>query len=305
MSTTYTNSRQSFSIGIASALTASALTYWLALHTNRSEELRLLQAKNEELQAQLETLQSQLDGSEQNNITFRSESSRIDVPVSYKNNQSSPVNVFNEVRGSGSIQILKDLESDPAIDSRSSSTKLQDLLSGNPDKEKIAVASRFIFYKAKYPQDLPDDVLQSLFVNQSDPDLRRVIAQVMSQRGNNTYLITQITGLRTQLSSNQAVDRQQALSELAKTHHVNAAEAIAPMLQDSDTNVKLAALFALRDTGNQKHVALANILTNDPDPSVSALASDVAASLRNLSVSAHTAFSRADIESELPPLTNP
>jgi HEAT repeat protein len=82
-------------------------------------------------------------------------------------------------------------------------------------------------------------------------------------------------------------------------------DAIAPFLQDRDTNVRLEALFALRDTGNQRHINLVESLINDPDPSVSSLANDVASNLRNLSSSARTSYSRADIEAELPPMANP
>lgn len=305
MQTTNANNRRElFATGIASAVIASALSYWLTAHTPMSEELRMLQERNMELQAKLEELQWQAR-SAQDNIKDRSAQHDSDVaPKNDKNNQLSAAGTMTVTRGPGSIQILKGLESD-STDTKSPSDKLQDLLSGNPDKEKIAIASRFIFLKSKYPLELPDDALQSLFASHNDPDLRRVIAQVMSQRGNNTYINNQIAELRSQLNSNQAVERQQALSELGKTHYIKAAEVIAPLLQDADPNVRLSALFALRDTGNQRHVELANNLINDTDPSVSALAAEVGANLKNLSLSARTMFSRSDIESELPPLANP
>jgi hypothetical protein len=64
-------------------------------------------------------------------------------------------------------------------------------------------------------------------------------------------------------------------------------------------------LFAIRDSGNLRHINLVEPLTRDPDPSVSTLAGNVVSALRNLSASARTSYSRADIEAELPPIANP
>ncbi len=204
-----------------------------------------------------------------------------------------------------SVLALKNLETDSDTDLRSLPEKLNELLSGTPTKEKIAIASRVIFDKASDRQELPDYVLQSTYANQTDPDLKRVIAQVLSQRGNNTLLDNQIAEVQAQLKSSQPGDRQEALNQLAKMHSIKAVDAIAPLLQDPDTNVKLEALFALRDSGNQRHVGLVEMMVNDPDPSVSSLASDVFSNLKNLSASARTSYSRADIEAELPPIANP
>ena len=183
--------------------------------------------------------------------------------------------------------------------------KLQTLLSGEPEAEDIAIASRFIFEKAADREGLPDYALQSLYAGQRDPDLRRVIAQVLAQRGNSALLNNQIAETQAKLSSNRPRERQEALAQLARTHSSKAVDAIAPLLQDPDTTVRLEALFALRDTGNQQHVHLAEPLLNDPDPSVRTLAADVLASLRNLSATARTNYSRADIEAALPPIANP
>src|SRR4051812_46786772 len=87
------------------------------------------------------------------------------------------------VDAAGSLQILKDLGSDS--DPRSYSEKLQDLLSRSPTVETAAIASRFIFENARDPQGLPDYALQSIYATQTNPDLKRVIAQVLAQRGNN------------------------------------------------------------------------------------------------------------------------
>lgn len=204
-----------------------------------------------------------------------------------------------------SVLVLKDLETMSDSDHRSYSEKLNELLSGNASKERIAIASRAIFDMAHDQQNLPDSTLQSIYASQADPDLKRVIAQVLSQRGNNSLLYNQIAEVQGRLKSEHPGDRQEALSQLAKMHSTKAVDAIVPLLQDPDTNVKLEALFALRDTGNQGHVGFVEMMINDPDPSVRSLAGDVVSNLKNLSSTARTNYSRADIEAELPPIANP
>jgi len=207
--------------------------------------------------------------------------------------------------GADSYRILQELEADSPTDPRSYAEKLQELLADNPTDEQAAIACRFIFNKATDAQGLPDYALQSIYAGQTNPDLRRVIAQVLSQRGNDDLLNDQIAGAQATLKSNSPKDRLDALNQLARIHSVHAVDAIAPSLQDSDRTVRLAALFALRDSGNQKHVNLVEPMTHDPDPSVSTLAVNVVGTLRNLSSSARTSYSRSDIEAELPPIANP
>ena len=204
-----------------------------------------------------------------------------------------------------SYQILKALEDDSATDPRSHAEKLHELLANNPTEEEAAIACRFIFNEAADRQDLPDYALQAIYASQSNPDLKRVIAQVLSQRGNDVLLNAQIAEAQATLKSANAKDRLDALNQLGKIHSVRAVDAIAPFLQDSDSTVRVAALFALRDSGNLRHVNLVEPMTSDPDPSVSTLAANVVSTLRNLSSSARTSYSRADIEAELPPIANP
>jgi HEAT repeat protein len=203
------------------------------------------------------------------------------------------------------LQILKDLENDSEGDPRSYAEKLQELLANSGTDEAAAIASRFILEKARDQEGLPDYSLQALYTSQSNPDLKRVIAQVLSQRGNDSLLNSYIAETQGRLASSQPTDRLEALSRLGKLHSTRAVNAIAPFLQDSDTTVRLAALFALRDSGNQQQVGLVENMIHDPDPSVSTLADSVANSLRNLSSRAHTSYSRSDIEAELPPIANP
>jgi hypothetical protein len=205
----------------------------------------------------------------------------------------------------GSIQVLKDLATNSLNDPRSFAEKANDLLSNDPTKEKVAIVSKGIFDMTNDRENLPDYMLQSMYNNQTHPDLKRVIAQVLSNRGNNALIDRQITEAQTRLKSADPGERQSALTNLAKTHSSNAATAIAPLLKDPNIDVKLDALLALRATGNQTHINLVENLLNDPDPSVSSLAKDVIGDLRNLSDSARSLLSIADIAAELPMMQNP
>jgi hypothetical protein len=204
-----------------------------------------------------------------------------------------------------SSQMLKDLGTRSVDDPRSFSEKVNDLLVNDASQETVAIVSKGIFDMATDRENLPDYALQSLYNNQKDPDVKRVIAQVLSQRGNNALMDNHLSEARAQLKSDNPTDRQHALQHLAKTHYVNAVSVISPMLHDADINVRLDALLAMRATGNQSHLALVESLVNDPDPAISSLAIDVAGHLRNLSENARTSLSSADIAAELPLIPHP
>lgn len=202
-------------------------------------------------------------------------------------------------------QLLRDLGTKSDRDPRSFSEKANDLLAGNANPENIAIVSKSVFDMADNREILPDYELESMYQNQSDPNIKRVIAQVMSTRGDNSLLEKQIAKTQTSLRSENPAERQQALVELGKTRYASAANAIVPMLQDGDTGVKLDALLALRATGNQNHVRQVEALINHPDPAVSWLAKDVVNSLQNLSDKARTQLGSADIVAELPAIAAP
>ncbi len=197
-------------------------------------------------------------------------------------------------------QTLKNLSTTSDRDPRSFSEKVTDLLATNPSRENIAIASQGIVDMAESTENMPDQALESLYQNQTNPEVKRVAAQVMSMRGNNGLMEKQISEARAGLRSDNPVDRQKVLVELAKTRYAGAANIIAPLLQDSDNSVKLDALLALRATGNQSHVYLVESLVNHPDPAVSWLAQDVVNNLQNLSDKARTRLAGADIVAELP-----
>lgn len=219
-------------------------------------------------------------------------------------NKKPPEQIGNELTASEAIpdsqQILRDLGTHSDRDPRSISEKVNDFLAANPSPDNIAIASKSVFDLAENREILPDYELEALYQNQANPDLKRVIAQVMATRGDNSLLEKQIAKTQVSLRSEDPAVRQQALVELAKTRYASAANAITPLLQDSDTGVKLDALLALRATGNQNHVRQVEALVNDPDPAVSWLAKDVMSNLQNLSDKARTQLASADIVAELP-----
>lgn len=204
-----------------------------------------------------------------------------------------------------SQQLLKDLGTRSDRDPRSFSEKVNDLLVGNASKENIAIVSKSVFDMAESREILPDYELESLYQQQTNPDLKRVVAQVLSSRGDNRLIEKQIVEAQAGLRSDNPAERQQALVELAKTRYANAANAIAPLLQDDNNSVKLDALLALRATGNQSHTRLVEALVNDPDPAVSWLAKDVISNLQNLSEKARTHLASTDIVAELPVIAAP
>jgi hypothetical protein len=294
------SSRKELILAALTVVALSGVLVWGLLDRRTQEQkIRSMERAIASLEASLQAKENQLNAQSQSraaqNIESRSEGSR----KKERAEQAAAGNV------TGSYQVLKELEADSATDPRSDEQKLQALLADNPSDEEAAIACRFIFNKAADTRGLPDYALQSIYASQTNPDLKRVIAQVLSQRGNDALLNAQIAEAQATLQSANPKDHLDALDRLARIHSVRAVDAIAPSLQDPDRTVRLAALFALRDSGNQRHVDLVEPLTRDPDPSVNTLAANVVSALKNLSSSARTSYSRADIEAELPPIANP
>lgn len=197
-------------------------------------------------------------------------------------------------------QKVRELSTNSDRDPRSFSQKVNDLLTAEAGKNSVAIASKGIFDLADNPASLPDQELTAVYYSQTDPELKRVAAQVLSMRGDNTLLDKQVNDAQAGLRSEDPAQRQKTLVDLAKTRYAGAASQIAPLLQDQDTGVKLDALLALRSTGNQTHIHLVEALVNHPDPAVSWLAKDVIDNLQNLSEKARTRISGNDIGAELP-----
>lgn len=222
-----------------------------------------------------------------------------------KNDQSPTESVKGEADSAAATnheQVLKDLLTLAYGDPRSFVEKVQEFLAQNPGRENIAIASKGVYDLAENRDNLPDYALDTLYHQQTNTDLKRVTAQVLSMRGDNRLLEKQITDMQAGLRSENPADRQKVLVELAKTRYVSAANAVVPLLQDEDIGVKLDALLALRSTGNQTHIGFVESLVNHPDASVSWLANDVINTLQNLSDRARTRITQADIAAELPPI---
>ncbi|HTF97395.1 MAG TPA: hypothetical protein VL995_14750 [Cellvibrio sp.] len=202
-------------------------------------------------------------------------------------------------------QKIRDLSSNSDRDPRPFSQKVQDLLAADASQENIAIASKGIVDMVDNRESLPSQELETIYYNQTDPELKRVAAQALSLRGDNSLLDKQINEAQPGLRSDDPAQRQKTLVELAKTRYAGAANLIAPLLGDTDTGVKLDALLALRVTGNQSHIHLVEALATDPDPAVSWLAKDVIDNLQNLSERARTRIASADIVAELPVVSAP
>ena len=201
-------------------------------------------------------------------------------------------------------QIRKDLSTRFIGDPRTFGEKLRDFVAENASQQNIAIACKVVADLAENPDTLTNQELDGLYHNQTNPEFKRVIAQVLSLRGDNSLMEKQVSEAQAALKSDNSAERRKVLVDLAKTHYASAATAIAPSLQDDDASVKLDALLALRATGNQSHISAIEQLVNDPDPAVSWLANDVIGNLQNLSDKARTKLTMSDIVAELPLLAN-
>jgi hypothetical protein len=297
---------------IGAVITFGVMTF-TSDETTQRQQISLLEARV----GGLETLLSQKEEELKNAHFFPPtafSSSRLTTVAKTNNKATDPMDgVQPERLGQNTNEVaaprvdydqeLKDLMTLFVGDSRTFSEKVNELIASDPSKENIAIASAGIYNLADNRDVLPDHSLQSLYEEQANKDLKRVVAQVASMRGDNSLIEMQITEVQASLKSENPADRQKALVELAKTRYAGAANVIAPLLQDNDIGVKLDALLALRATGNQSHIRLVEGMVNDPNDSVSWLANDVINNLQNLSERARTRIASNDIVAELPPMT--
>lgn len=199
-------------------------------------------------------------------------------------------------------QIRKDLSTRFIGDPRTFGEKLRDFVAENTHPHTIAIACKVVADLAENPDTLTNEELISLYDNQTHPEFKRVIAQVLSLRGNNILMEKLVNEAQPALQSTNPVERSKMLIKLAKTHYAGAANTIAPLVKDGDTSVILDALLALRATGNESHIRHIENLINHSDQSVSWLAKDAIDQLQNLSSKARTKITSADIAAELPPI---
>jgi hypothetical protein len=200
-------------------------------------------------------------------------------------------------------QMRKDLSTRFIGDARTFGEKLQDFVTENAYPQTIPLACKVVADLGDNLDTLTNPELNSLYQHQSNTEFKRVVAQVLSARGDNSLLEKYVAEAKPVLNSTDPAERRKILGELAKTRYVGAANAIAPLVKDRDTSVQLDALLALRATGNETHIRFVAGLVKDPDESVQWLATDAINHLQNLSKKARTKLTSADIEAELPPLT--
>lgn len=202
-------------------------------------------------------------------------------------------------------QIRKDLSTRFIGDPRTFGEKLRDFVAENAHPQTIAITCKVVADLAENLDTLTNQELDSLYHNQTNTDLKRVLAQVLSLRGDNSLLEKLVAEAQVSLTSSNPAERRKILVELAKTRYAGAANAIAPLVQDNDVSVQLDALLALRATGNESHIRHLENLLNHSDQSVSWLANDATNQLQNLSTKARTRLNMADIAAELPPIGTP
>lgn len=285
--------------------TDDSMNHQVALLEDRIKDLEILLAKKEQ-----ELLDARL-------FVFDSEAPRpvatkkisAGAPAATTADKTTPATTGQEVVVTEQTmlrdQAVRDLITQTDQDPRSFTDKVTEFLGSNPSREDLAIASKGIYDLADNATILPDYALTSLYQNQTHPDIKRIAAQVMSMRGDNTLIEKQINEAQSGLNNPDPTVRQKTLTELAKTRYHSAANVIAPLLQDNDIGVKLDALLALRATGNESHVYLVENLVNHPDPSVSWLAKDVINELQMLSGQARTRIASRDIVAELPVVEAP
>jgi HEAT repeat protein len=199
-------------------------------------------------------------------------------------------------------RMIKDLSTRFVDDPRTIAEKLQDFLNKQTDAQHQAIACKVIADMADNRDALGDQELDWLYRQQTGPVVKRVVAQVLSLRGDNRLLDAYIAEHQAGLASDNPGERRKALGELAKTRYAGAADMIVPLLGDTDTTVVLDALLALRATGNERHIGLLQELVKHPDPSVSWLAADALNNLETLSEKARIRLLSTDIVAELPPI---
>lgn len=226
-------------------------------------------------------------------------------PKSAANSSVVPTAAASVDAGPNIEQLRKDLSTRFIGDPRTLGEKLRDFVTENPDPQSLAIACKVVADLAENSAALGNQELNFLYQNLTSKELKRVVAQALSLRGDNSLMELLISAAQPALNSSNPAERRKALTELAKTHYAGAANAIAPLLKDEDVSVKLDALLALRATGNERHIpALENLLSH-PDESISWLAKDAMNSLENLSSKARTKITSADMIAELPPIATP
>jgi hypothetical protein len=268
----------------------------IMLLENRVQELEaLLVQKDQELKSARVFALRSVDRSEKDEKNFIESGNGLKTIEAEHSGGSDIDNLTYDTN-----QMVKDLSTQDDVNSLTFSDRVNHFLSTNSSQAGIAVVSKALIEMADNRDNLPDYELETIYQKQTNPDIKRITAQVLSMRGDNRLLEKQITEMQSGLNNDNPEQRQKILAALAKTHYAGAANVITPLLQDKNINVQLDALLALRSTGNESHIHFVEDLLNHPDPSISWLANDVVNNLQNLSQRARTRLASNDMVMELP-----
>lgn len=200
-------------------------------------------------------------------------------------------------------QQIKDLSTRFIGDTRNLAEKLRDFTAERASAQDFAIACKVVADLAENPDAMSDTELIWLYEAQTNPELKRVIAQVLSLRGDNRLLDAYIVQLKAGLADPNPAERRRTLGGLAKTRYAASADLIVPLLEDKDSTVLLDALLALRTTGNENHIKPLEKLLQHADESVRWLSKDALNNLELLSKKARMRVNSADIVAELPAIT--
>jgi hypothetical protein len=283
----------------------AGLGYFVASDDSAQENDKLLQ-KIANLETQVDQLQRQLAEKQNKGTAFSNRTlSKDSSPAENINSTLENGSPIRNYSGSGmqelplEHQTLDQLRNLASTNPSEASAMLRALVEKNRNNENSRVVARGIYDLSKDPESLPNDLLTSIYSNQTDQDVKRISAQVLAQRGDNSLLEKYIAEGASQITHQDPAERSAALYALSKTGSKLAATAIQPLLHDPDTSVRMDALLALRSTGNQSHLSGVKQLLNDPDENVRDLARDVIDNLSSLSENAHTKVTDADISQGL------
>jgi HEAT repeat protein len=282
---------------------AIALMTWLSGDgkNDLGSEKEILLQKIAGLETQVDQLQKQLAAASRNQgIKLSSEKMKRHLNVDAETEADAETKSSTDPQElPAEYQTLNSLSNLASTNPAEAALMLRALADNNQDNKNSTVIARGVYDLSKDSKSLPKDLLESIYSNQTDPEVKRVSAQVLAQRGDNALLEKYIAENASAVMHNDPSERSAALQALSKTGSKLAAGAIQPLLKDPDTSVRMDALLALRATGNQSHLNGVKQLLNDPDENVRELARDVMDNLSHLNENAHTKISDADISQGL------
>ncbi len=89
-------------------------------------------------------------------------------------------------------------------------------------------------------------------------------ARALEEQGDPRCMQTYLSGLRPQLDSAEVGERRKAVFKLGATRSASSVPLVLPSLRDSSAEIRIAALDALRTSGDAASIAAVEPLLNDP-----------------------------------------